>query len=284
MKPLPKILAAVVLTFLGGALFVQAQEYVPLVTIPGVTDAEAGTPVEFGSYLVNMMRFLIGASGVLAIIMLVIAGTKYVASGIAPDAKNDAKHQITNAFIGLGLVLTSYLVLNTINPDLVNFNLSLKTVGEVQTESATTGTGAPWPDDNQVRSVLVAAGIIVTGTGTPDPCSTIGQNFCTSVYGLPSSAINGLIGLKTACPTCTVKVTGGTEYWEHQSHGSPGVFKPIVDISMSDNQLNALIKTGRTPVNPQVGCGYKNVPHYNVTGVSYAGVYTDEGSHWHVCY
>lgn len=289
MNYLSKILATLSLAFLGGVLVAQAETtdalgYIPLVTIPGVTNAETGAPVELGSYLVNMMRFLIAASGALAIVMLVVAGTKYVAAGIAPDAKNDAKHQITNALIGLGLVLTSYLILNTINPNLVNFNLSLKSVGEVRQDRVEATPGASWPNDDTVRSVLEAAGIIVTGTGTPNPCSSVGQSFCTSVYGLPARAVTGLIGLKNACPTCSVVVTGGTEYWAHKTHGAPGTFMPIVDIDNADPRLNALIRDGRTPINPEGGCGLRKAPHYHITDTPYAGIYVDEGSHWHVCY
>ncbi len=110
----------------GGVAYAQDMEYTPLVTIPGVT--AVGTGVTLTDYLVNGLMFLVAAAGVLAVIMIVVAGTQYVAAGISPSAKSDAKEQIVNALIGLGIILSSWLLLNTINPNLVNFSLELEKI------------------------------------------------------------------------------------------------------------------------------------------------------------
>jgi len=57
--------------------------------------------------------------------MGITGGIQFVASGISPSARKGAKERITNALIGLVIILTSYLVLNTIDPKLVAFNFEL---------------------------------------------------------------------------------------------------------------------------------------------------------------
>ncbi len=123
MKYFLPIFVGLTITLTGGVLLASAQGYQPLVNLPGVTTV--GTAVGMGEYLAGMMKFIVAIAGVFAIIVAIIGGTQYVAAGIAPSAKEDAKGRIMNAFIGLALVLTSYLILNSINPKLVAFNLSL---------------------------------------------------------------------------------------------------------------------------------------------------------------
>ncbi len=123
----------------GGALIASAQSYVPLVTLPGVT--ESGTGVTMGAYLAGMMKFIVALAGVFAILMATIGGVQYVASGITPNAKSDAKERITNAFIGLALILVSYLILYSINPALVRFNLTLPSIVSAPVAAPTNGGG-----------------------------------------------------------------------------------------------------------------------------------------------
>lgn len=63
--------------------------------------------------------FIIGVSGFAAFIMIVSAGFKYFTSAGNPSAIGDAKDQIKSALLGLLLILTSYIILQTINPDLI---------------------------------------------------------------------------------------------------------------------------------------------------------------------
>ena len=55
----------------------------------------------------------------LAIIMIVIGGIEYTTSWASPSAKGAAKTKIWSAIGGLVLALLSYLLLTTINPDLL---------------------------------------------------------------------------------------------------------------------------------------------------------------------
>ncbi len=58
-------------------------------------------------------------AGVAAFIMIVVGGFRYLTSMGDPSKMGDAKNQIFSALLGLALLLGSYLILNTINPELV---------------------------------------------------------------------------------------------------------------------------------------------------------------------
>lgn len=131
MKNIAPVLAGAVLAILAGALIAHAQDYTPLAPLPG-TLTPGKTTTDMGTYLSGAITLLIAVSGALAVLMIIIGGTQYVASGIAPQAKNDAKDRIWNAIIGLVLVLVSYLILNSINPNLVKFKLDLPPVTVAQ--------------------------------------------------------------------------------------------------------------------------------------------------------
>ena len=143
MKHLPTIFAFTLISLGTGVLVAHAQGYVPLAPLPGTFSSSGDTKsANIGGYLSGMLKLLIALGGALAILMAIIGGTQYVAAGISPDAKSSAKARIANAFIGLALILSSYLILNSINPKLVAFDLSLKTVSNPQKTPATGAGGA----------------------------------------------------------------------------------------------------------------------------------------------
>ena len=93
--------------------------YTPLESLPNVTGKET---VTLGGYLSNIYVLGIGLAGVLAVLMVVVGGIQYIGSGMSPSGKSDAKDRITNAIMGLLLALLSWLILNTIDPNLVSLN------------------------------------------------------------------------------------------------------------------------------------------------------------------
>ena len=86
-----------------------------------------------------MMALSLGA--ILAMLRLVYAGYLYTSSDVWGN-KSSAKEVIRNAVVGLVMLLSVWLVLNTINPDLLNLNV-LRAVKPAFTNGAecTTSTG-----------------------------------------------------------------------------------------------------------------------------------------------
>jgi hypothetical protein len=89
--------------------------WTPLVDIPGMPTGEA----PLGGYIVALYNFLLGAIGIIAMMMLVYGGFRYMTSAGNPTAMGDAKDIFYSAIIGLALALISYLIISAINPELL---------------------------------------------------------------------------------------------------------------------------------------------------------------------
>lgn len=286
-KHLPSIISGIIIALGFGALSAHAQGYVPLAPLPGTVDATTGQTT-MPAYISGMIKLIIAAGGALAILMAIIGGTQYVAAGISPDAKNTAKDNITNAFIGLALILSSYLILNSIDPKLVEFNLTLEKVTPpplvVLQDTSAAGIspgGAMGAGESQIRNVLETGGVLINNEGRTCPEGVSYQQFressgsgCTTMEGIPWRVLGALTSLKRNC-NCTVIVTGGAEAG-HQTHG---VGIGNVDLA-SDSALNTYITTTGTATTNQ-SCGVALDPHYTLAGGTYV---FENGDHWHVCY
>lgn len=88
--------------------------------VPLGTFTQACGPAE---YLTKIYTISVGVAVALAVVMIVYAGIIYATSGDNASKQKEAKTQITQAIFGLAILLASYLILNTINPDLVNLGL-----------------------------------------------------------------------------------------------------------------------------------------------------------------
>ncbi|MDP3057151.1 MAG: hypothetical protein Q8N37_01340 [bacterium] len=88
--------------------------YNALVTIPGIPP---GAKVQV--YLSGLYTFLISVVGIVAMGAIVIGGARYLTSAGNPSAIEDAKHTINSAIIGLLLAISSWVIINTINPDIL---------------------------------------------------------------------------------------------------------------------------------------------------------------------
>jgi hypothetical protein len=99
--------------------------------IPGTNPLSNGT----GGIVANFYSFALLISGILAFGAIVYGGIKYATGRGNPSAESDGKSWITNALLGLLLIGGAYVVLYTINPNLVNLNLPVLGVPQ------STGTG-----------------------------------------------------------------------------------------------------------------------------------------------
>lgn len=83
----------------------------------------------FAKYIVAIYNWSIRAIVLLAIVMIMIAGSRWMWAGGNAAAITQAKNQITSALIGLVIAIGSYTLLNFINPSLVRLgSLEIKPV------------------------------------------------------------------------------------------------------------------------------------------------------------
>ena len=77
----------------------------------------------------NLYIYLISISGVIALLALIVGGIVYLTSAGDPEKLGKAKKQTLAALLGIVILLSSYLILRTINPELITIELpSLKPI------------------------------------------------------------------------------------------------------------------------------------------------------------
>ena len=114
-----------------------AANFKPEVSIPGsnfTTDKAA--PPSIAKYIQAIYNYAIGIVGILAAVVLMFGGVRWLTAGGSPDKITDAKAWIGASLSGLVLALASYMILNTINPDLVNLkDIAPPTVEKIAEEA-----------------------------------------------------------------------------------------------------------------------------------------------------
>jgi hypothetical protein len=107
--------------FMLSSVSVFAADYIPLEpgAFPGVSVANATK--NLGSFLGQVFNWGIALAVVLALVMIIWGGIQYMTTD-SFTGKDEGKGRIQEALKGLGLALVSWLLLYTINPDLVNFS------------------------------------------------------------------------------------------------------------------------------------------------------------------
>ncbi|MBX4210774.1 pilin [Candidatus Parcubacteria bacterium] len=116
--------------------------YEPLTPLPGTTlnncTGGPGCTTTSLIYLTGLYKLLIGLAGVFAIFMITWGGVQYMTSEAA-GSKDDARGKISNAIWGLVLVASSYLLLSTIDPRLLNLNLVVAPTQQVSAQPGISG-------------------------------------------------------------------------------------------------------------------------------------------------
>ena len=88
--------------------------------LPNVPGGQLPAGQELPSYISYLFIFGLGLITVLALGQMMFGGIKYILAAGNVVKVEDAKNTIQQALLGLGLLLVSYLLLRTNNPDLVN--------------------------------------------------------------------------------------------------------------------------------------------------------------------
>lgn len=96
--------------------------FIPLAGIPGVTGEGDDSPRSLIGYINALFRFAIGLAALLAVIRIVLAGIKYMATD-AFSTKEEAKKDITGALLGLLIILSTVVILRLIYPGILNLNV-----------------------------------------------------------------------------------------------------------------------------------------------------------------
>jgi hypothetical protein len=120
-----------------------------------------GPNTKLGEYLNLMIKIFIGFCAVAAVGMIVIGGVEYMTSELI-SGKEAGKERIEHAILGLVIALSSYALLNTINPNILNTEISSMGNTSINVRIANSIYTKPVTAANTARCVPVASG----------PCAT----------------------------------------------------------------------------------------------------------------
>lgn len=118
-----KYIFIIILLFaIGSLLYIYiAKAQVKLETgLPNIPGGQLPAGQELPSYINYLFIFGLGLIAFLALGQMMLGGLTYILAAGNAAKVEDAKETIKQALLGLGLLLVSYLLLRTINPDLVN--------------------------------------------------------------------------------------------------------------------------------------------------------------------
>jgi len=125
--------------------------YQPLSPITGPDGTVLNGSTNFSGYLQAIYRIGIGLCFVLGVIMFTWAGIEYIVSE-SMNTKGDAKNRMTNALIGLAIALVSYILLNTINPDILTMQgFEVTSPGNITDDYVAPNQSSPTPASSQIH-------------------------------------------------------------------------------------------------------------------------------------
>jgi hypothetical protein len=111
-------------------------KYTPLAPLP--TDvSKLGDTTSFTQFIERFFVFIIGLSALFAVIMIIIGGLQYMSTDAVTGKKEGIK-KLQSAVGGFLLVISAWLILFTVNPELVNFSIDIPPPPQTQND----------PDDN----------------------------------------------------------------------------------------------------------------------------------------
>lgn len=129
-----------VLLVAGVAPHAFAQGFVPLAPIPDLTQGVTANTAGLATFFNNLYKYAIGLAATLAVIMIIWGGLE-ISTQDSVSKQGAGRERITEAIIGLILVLSPVLVFSIINPSILNLSLSLpelKTTTFIPSETITT--------------------------------------------------------------------------------------------------------------------------------------------------
>jgi hypothetical protein len=166
-----------------------------------------------------------------------------------------SKERFKRGALGLMGVLSLFLIIDTINKDLLIGNIDLKDLRVSTGSTLQQSTNqqpinqATLPGDGQSKlATLNANNVFINHNNIPCTSSQMTESApaCTSLEGMPDETIQVIIDVSKACTLCrTITVTGGTE----PGHRTHGIGKYPADLSYQ-TALHTFLQNNGNLVSP----------------------------------
>jgi Type IV secretion system pilin len=111
-------------------------------SMPGVNFASG----DFGAVVNGIYKLAIRIAGATAVVMFVWSGVQYMTAPLGASGTENAKERMTNAILGLLMLLATWVIFNQINPDILNLQINPNPIQALPDTAQKNGTDAPNPD------------------------------------------------------------------------------------------------------------------------------------------
>lgn len=204
--------------------------YVPLSPIPGTLEGEKVQSIT--RYLPQIFTLTVQIAAALAVIMITLGGIEYIGSE-SLGTKAAGKKKITNSIIGLLLIIGSWVILNTINPKLLDFNLDVKNPPAPQARG-----GAPVPPPNTPLPNIPGFPTPTPPTGTPPGQ---GGGGCNLTRQSPPCSGNACAAL---CPTGNIWLSDAEDRAILKSLPGVDINRPTNCVRVGDQACTTVFNLG----------------------------------------
>lgn len=206
--------------------------FVPLTNIPGLTNVAANS-AGLATFFNNLYKYLIGIAAVLAVIEIIWGGLEMMGESVTKHSKG--RERITQAILGLVLVLSPVLVFTIINPSILNLSLNLPVLDTPTTVTTTTtgGTGTQTTTQNGCTTTGVPGLLQIATCASQAAATAWGQTGCSgNLSSFQNTDQNN--GVVTYGETCS----GSQDYtFINETHTFSSNLEPLV--GTPSNQNNA---------------------------------------------
>jgi hypothetical protein len=185
------------LLFLPKISFATSFTYTPMEEIPGF-----GKPTSYEGYILAIYNFGLWTVGIAAVLMISIGAFMYITSAGNTSQTGKAKEIIFDAIAGVILALTSYILLSTINPNLVNITFTSQTgsAGSPGSSGGPSGTTAGYkkacPDTKSTTPIDFSKAASDTDIKKSTTCDQYDAYFSKAAN---SSILKAMAQLESSC-------------------------------------------------------------------------------------
>jgi len=180
---------------------VDTEKYSLQVSIPSASGSATTSVYNYGEYVGAMYKYLVGIAVTIAIVFMMVGGIRYVV-GASTGEISKAKGMIVKAISGLVLLLFAYVILYTVNPELVK--LQVPKLPMLRRVDLLTG-------DDTCES-LVKQGYVVDSASASD--GKYGGQFCGSIAAVTmkpdGTTVTGTTCMYSSCDNISEDGAKGT--------------------------------------------------------------------------
>jgi hypothetical protein len=104
--------------------------------VPGTNFASG----DFGTVVNGIFKLAIRIAGAVAVAMFVYSGLQYMVAPLGASGTEHAKERMQNAILGLLMLVSTWIIFNQINPDILNLQINANPIQPLGDTAAGAGT------------------------------------------------------------------------------------------------------------------------------------------------